>query len=331
MSEKDKHKRYFFHSFPRPRADETEDMTLERGLAILAGMKKIGLVLAPEIVDWDVEQITGGREELKLLQRRASFTELSDAELPAHSKIFGPISLSFDIRALREAGATPVIYIPQGVANSALSQVGAFCVRGAYHTRYVLRQLQGLKENSDPQTVSAAFGQPVAPDYKLKLQNTDATGRVIASYDVAASDVKNMLQHVGYNNIPFDHSTAMLTIFMSMFYPTDNTHTGDELAYYRQREWRLIAGEINVNNRPLGRLLSPTEVAEVEEIDPNFWTRHIVFDGKKSKRSELALVYEPVPNWNFFDLVEGVIVSKRAAERVKGIVGDKPVQVLAAA
>jgi hypothetical protein len=113
MSKNHPHNRHFFHSFPRPKAGEQEDATLERGLRILAAMKEIGLVLAPEIVEWDVGSITSGREQLRFLQRRASFTELSVAELAAHSKTFGPIALSFDIGKLREAGATPVIYVAQ--------------------------------------------------------------------------------------------------------------------------------------------------------------------------------------------------------------------------
>jgi hypothetical protein len=322
--------RRFFHSFPRPKSGEDEDATIERGLAILGAMKKIGLVLAPEIVEWDLGQITGGREELKLLQRRASFTELSDAELPPHTEVFGPISLSFDIGALREAGATPVMYIPQGLASSALSQIGTFCVRGAYHTRAVLRQLQDLQRTSNPKAAAATFGRPMHPDCNIALTNTDAAGKVVATYDVPAAHVQQVLNHVGYNNIPFDHSTGILSVFINMFYPADNMHTGDELGYYRQREWRLIAGDVNFNSQPMGRPLSSAEISELETIDPGFWTRQITYDGKGCTRSELALVYDPVPNWNFLDLVEAVVVPARAAERVKSIVGDKPVQVLGA-
>jgi hypothetical protein len=323
--------RHFFHSFPRPKAGEEEDATLERGLSILATMKEVGLVLAPEIVEWDLNAITGGREQLKLLQRRASFTELSESELALHSKVFGPIALSFDIAALREAGATPVIYVPQGVADSTLSQIATFCVRGAYHTQYVLRQLQGLKEMSDPQLTAAHFGQPVAPNYKLHLQNSDSSGNVVASYEVPALQVQQVLQHVGFNNIPFDHSVGIFSVFMNMFYPADNTHTGDQLGYYRQREWRLIAGNVNFNGRPMGRALSNPEIATLEGIDPDFWNRELVVEGATHKRSALALVYDPVPDWKFFDLIEAVIVPQHAVSRAQAIVGDKPVEALQSA
>jgi hypothetical protein len=172
---------------------------------------------------------------------------------------------------------------------------------------------------------------PVAPDCKLHLQNSDAAGNIVASYEVPALQVQHVLQHVGFNNIPFDHSTGILSVFMNMFYPTDNTHTGDELGYYRQSEWRLIAGDLNFNNRPMGRSLTGAESATLQKIDPVFWNRELILEGKPHKRSALALVYEPLPKWNFFDLVRAVIVPERAVSRVQSIVPDKPVQHLASA
>jgi hypothetical protein len=94
-------------------------------------MKEVGLVLAPELVNWDVSAISGGAEQLHILQRRACFTELSATELVAHSAIFGPVAMSFDIARLRGAGATPVIYVPQGVEETALPANTAAPVLGS--------------------------------------------------------------------------------------------------------------------------------------------------------------------------------------------------------
>jgi hypothetical protein len=323
LSIDDAHHRLFFHSFPRPKATESEEDTLERGLSILGFMKKVGLVLAPEIVDWDVSVISGGAERLHILQRRACFTELSSSELTAHSTMFGPIALSFDISALRSAGATPVLYVPQSIEDNLLSQIGTFCVRGAYHTQQVLRLLEGLREISDPIVAAKRFGMPVDPNYKLNLNNTDSAGNVVASYEIPASNAKNIFNHVGFNNIPFDHSIGIVGVFLNMFYPTDNTHTGDQLGYYRQREWRLIAGDINFNGRPMGRSLSDAETAKLHEIDAQFWSRELMVDKIPQKRSDLALVYDPIPNWKFFDLVKAIFVPTRAVDRVRSIVGAK--------
>jgi len=315
-------KRRFFHSFPRPKQGEASDATLDRGLQILALMKDAGLMLAPEIVEWDASSVAGRPEQLRILQRRACFTELSIEELPAHAAMFGPVALSFDLARLRSAGATPVIYAPQGLGGSALSQLSTFCVRGAYHTRYVLRQLQGLKEMSDPVVVGERYQKPVNPDYTLDLQNTDAEGKVVAKYDVPALHVRQVLQHVGFNNIPFDHSIGVLSVFLSMFYPTDNAHTGDQLGYYRQREWRVVAGDINFAGRPMGRPLAAEEVRRLLAVDPGFWGRTLTVEGGDKARSDLALVYDPEPGFSFFDLVEAVYVPRQGMARARDIVGS---------
>src|SRR5262249_53334802 len=145
---------------------------------------------------------------------------------------------------LREVGAWPVIYVPQGIGLSALSQIATFCVRGAYHTRHVLSQLDNLKVQSDPDWVSKRHGAPVSTNFTINLQNTDDKGTIVAQYAVPGGNVQDILKYVGFNNIPFDHSVGVLNAFMNMFYPTDNTHKDDLLGYYRQREWRLIAGDI---------------------------------------------------------------------------------------
>jgi hypothetical protein len=83
--------RHFFHSFPRPKRDESANDTLDRGLKILTFMKQVGLILAPEVVHWDVSVLAPDAPQVHLLQCRASFTELAISELARHSKTFGPI------------------------------------------------------------------------------------------------------------------------------------------------------------------------------------------------------------------------------------------------
>jgi hypothetical protein len=108
------------------------------------------MILAPELVVWDMGILGGGAKPVSLLQRRASFTELDISELASHSATFGPLSLAFDIGALRKAGAVPVIYVPQDKANESASMLATFCVNAVYHTRYVLSHLKELKDTADP-------------------------------------------------------------------------------------------------------------------------------------------------------------------------------------
>jgi hypothetical protein len=62
--------RYFFHTFPRGRKNEASADTLSRALKILRLMKEVGLVLAPENVEWKIPA-EAGTQRLAILQRRA--------------------------------------------------------------------------------------------------------------------------------------------------------------------------------------------------------------------------------------------------------------------
>ena len=193
--------RYFFHSFPRGKANEPHDDILARGLKILAFMKEVGIVLAPELVKWDITGIVGDADEkLETLQRRVCFTELSAAELSQHSITFGPIALAFSIERLRTAGATPVVYVPQGFQSNPLSLLAIFLVRGAHHTRYVLNQLNDIAQGADRDKLQAKLGLPVSKDYTLNLRNTGKAGEVVADYPVPAAHIHQLMKHVGFNN-----------------------------------------------------------------------------------------------------------------------------------
>ena len=320
MSHPSNHQRKLIHSFPRPKLGEKEDATLERALSVLNSIREVGLVLAPEALEWDLQQLNPGQEPLRILQRRLCLTELSPEDLSAHSQVFGPLALSFDIARLRDAGAMPVIYVPQGLGTP-LSLIGTFCVNGAHHTKYVLGQLQQLRDLSDPERATKSYGMPVAQDYALNLQNTDPSGKIVTSYSVPAVQVQNILQYVRFNNIPFDHSIGVLGIFLNMFCPTDNLHLGEPLGYYRQREWRLIAGDMRLNGRPLGRELSDLEKESLVVVDPLFWNRALSVDGKDVPRRDLAVVYEPTAGWNALDFIESIHAPRNAVARVKEIIG----------
>lgn len=316
------HDRFFFHSFPRPKHGEAQDAVQQKGLKILNFMRNTGLVLAPEIIDWDISGIVSGDEKLKLLQQRLCFTEISTEELPERSKHFGPFAISFETGVLRTIGATPVIYIPQGVKDQILSQIGTFAVRGAYHTRHVLQQLQGLKENCDRDELSKKHSLPIAENCTINLINTGSKGEVVHSYTIPIDNVQAMLKHLGFNNIPFDHSVGILNLFLNMFYPTDNNHADQELGYYRQREWRLVAGDIKINGRSLGRKLLPSEKDKLLDIDRGFWSREIEIEKTRHQRVDLALVYDPLPDWDLITHIRALHVPKACKDQAKDIVGN---------
>ncbi len=98
---------FFYHSFPRPREGETRQELLARGLAILRSIRRTGLILAPEVVEWTTPVSLGSSSPYRVLQERICFTELPPDELPAHSQHFGPYAIEFDIAGLRRPARCP--------------------------------------------------------------------------------------------------------------------------------------------------------------------------------------------------------------------------------
>jgi hypothetical protein len=319
--------RYFYHSFPRPKAGESRESTVNRGLQILAFMREVGLILAPEVVTWNAGALSLDDEKIQILQKRACFTELSVHELRVHAEKFGPISLEFKISDLRRSGAMPVIYAPQGIDESLPSLLATFIVRGAWHTEKLLRSLDNLKAASDPKRVPGLLGlpvnTPVDPSYKINLQSLHPEGRIENAHEVSADAVRRILDFVGYRSIPFDHSIAFLDIIMNIFYPTDNIYSGEILGYYRQREWRLIETLVNFNNNLTTRTLAHFEQQKLMKIDPAFWGREIIWRGGRGKRAELARVYQPDLSWNLVNLANSVIVPVNSVEKARAIVGPE--------
>jgi hypothetical protein len=89
----------------------------------------------------------------------------------------------------------------------------------------------------------------VNPDYTIHLQNSGDNNNIIQSAEIPAKTIRDMLSYIGFRNAPFNAMIGVLSLAQSLFYPTDNEHIDEALAYYRQREWRITAG-YDINGHP---------------------------------------------------------------------------------
>lgn len=304
--------RSLFHSFPRPKGRSAAEVT-KLGLAILRNTFDVGLVLAPEVVIWKHQH----GDPTILLQRRICFTELATSELPEHAKTFGPFALRFSPEKLRAAGAMPVIYTPQELPGHPASVIAEFCVRAASHTKYVLECLEGLRKTAEILGTGTYNGFPVDKDATIDLSNVTPQGARVNEFKIKPADVAALMTHIGYRNIPFAHSIAMLAIYENMFYPTDNAYSDDMLGYYRQREWRLVLSNVEFNGQPIFRPLTTDERGTLEAIEPAFWQRELTIKGETSRRSALAQIYLPYGSPTPSDLIESIVVPPSAEDAVR--------------
>lgn len=315
---------YFYHNFPRPRHGESRRDILDRGWAVLKSIRTTGLILAPEIVEWRTPVSIGSPLPIRIFQRRICFTELSRRELSAHAERFGPFALEFCIGTLRRAGALPVIYMPQSMSKKdLLTLLGPFLVSHIGHIKRTLEQLQRLNRWNDPTCIAADFpgATEMAADCVLTLRNGDESRGTVQEFRVPWGAISDFLRFLSFENAPFDAMNGAMSIAQSLFYPSDDDHTGEALGYYRQREWRITA-DYRINDRERVRPLDAGERASLARIDGSFWTRELRHGDQTFTRVDrAAALLDPNPD-ELLAMVTGVVVPKELVPDAHALFGD---------
>jgi hypothetical protein len=316
--------RKFFHSFPRPRHSDTPEALNGRGLAILRLIKDIGLIIAPETVEWHVPLQDGTQRSIKYDQLRICFTELHESELSQHAQRFGPFALEFELGRLRQMGALPVIYMPQQVSTGDLSAIGPILVMEIHHVEATIRMLEQLRVNTNERELLAANpgATHVAPECIVNLRNTEEDGTTTNDFAIPIGAIRDVLTFIGFKNAPYAEMMNALGYAKSLFYPTDDAIHDEALAYYRQREWRIgrglaSAGTIN------SRSLTEVEKQRVIEIDRRFWTTAI--GTPPTRRIDMAHVIRQFGDGPVTDAISRVIVPPAAVDDARQLFGDKVV------
>ena len=287
--------RIFYHSFPRPRQGETQSDTASRGWAILRSMTKLGLILAPEVVEWRTPVSLGTPSPIQVLQRRICFTELSPQELSQHSMRFGPFALEFDTVALRRFGALPVIYMPQALSEQDhLALLGPFVVGHLDQIRGTLERLDQLAHLDDPAYVQNLGSNVVPDDFMVILSNGDALRGTVQEFQIPWKVIRDLLSFIGFETAPFNAMTGVTSVAQTLFYPTDDDHHEQELGYYRQREWRITA-DYYVNGLPRGRSLQDEEKDLLLEVDRYFWKGNTHTSNPNPRVDEALALVQPAP------------------------------------
>lgn len=300
---------YFYHSFPRPRYNEGLENTIDRGLRILECLSKIGIVLSPEIIEWNQPLSDGSFRKHHTIQQRICFTEITSHELHAHGVKFGPFAIEWEISNLRRLGAIPVFYIPQTLNdNPGLSAIGISLVVQLSDCQRTIDKLLLLKQASELNINS------------VTLKNTNENGEVVHQYSVPTAILKNIVSYLSYRNAPFDMMRNTLDGVSRLFYPADNLSNDKFLDYYRQREWRLVGTEKDgqaVYRNPKGN-----EAEQIRQTNPDFWNREISGGPYQFKRIDQALVYSTVEGHHVLSTARRVIVPDVVLERAKKIISD---------
>ena len=313
--------RFFYHSFPRLRQGETHSETASRGWAILRSMKKLGLILAPEVVEWHTPVSLGTPSPIQVVQRRICFTELSQQELSQHSTRFGPFALEFETTALRRVGALPVIYMPQALSEQDhLALLGPFVVGHLAQIRGTLERLNRLDQFNDPAYLQSFGANAIAEDCMVTLRNGDESRGTVQEFQAPWNVIRNLLSFIDFETAPFNAMIGATSIAQAMFYPTDDDYHDRELGYYRQREWRITA-DYYVNGSPRGRSLQDEEKKLLLELDESFWRGNTQSSKLVPRVDEALALVQPTPS-ELLGLITRIIVPDNFFARARRIFGD---------
>lgn len=300
-------RRFFYHSFPRRGRDHGD--TNHKGLAVLTSIAKSGLLLTPERTEWSEFLHNGKRSKpVEVFQKRICFTELAEHELAAHAKMFGPFALEFSIENLRLLGAIPVFYMPPpGGEERALGGIAAALIARLADIQLLLTRLTDLA-NLSRRTSNKAESLQVTRDGIAAGTTRCTIG--------AAEDLLAVLSH----EIQPPHQLLnAVRALGGFFYPTEDlTYTG-ELAYYRQREWRIIANMIH-RGVEIARDLVDDEKMTACAIDAEFFERRMRFPTGEHRRVDQCKYIGQVDGRSVLDWAHRIIVPDDVVEEASDVV-----------
>lgn len=291
--------RYFYHSFPRRGAGSSQ--AIEKGSKILAAIRDFGLVLMPELIEWNQPSAGGASPRVfPVLQKRVCFTELSPGELPQHAEKFGPFALEFETDALRSLGAIPVFYIPQPTAKGDDGNaVGVALLGVAMDALAIIQRLAGLDKILNGSV-------PVAKQFDFNpgfVRSPQQRG----TFTLDSDEAKKFIRAIGYATTPWGPLETGMSALLNFFYPADDLTRDKMLDYYRQREWRIACG-FAINGAEVLHALTQTEKERLLEIDQEFFQRKLQTDLGTVDALSCALVHPGLKGRRLIDMVRRVIV-----------------------
>jgi len=265
------------------------------GLLILRSLFESGVLCVPETVEVKPEHhgtTKVSKIQIPVYQNRFCLTLLHEEELPKHADHFGHFSVAFSTSRARALGAVPVIYFPiwsHGNMPVGLDLIGHTLLRRLIEIQYLLTDL-----------ASGGAGSREKDFLLLRNVSEDekkAFLRILKSLDGIVE--------------PLDDLAGTVRAVLKFFYPTERDQvaqsTSAQLAYYHQREWRVIDG-VTVLDTPGDSPLKRYERECLIQLDTQFFTEIITYDDIRKPRVEFCRFIRGAGGQTISDLVDHVTV-----------------------
>jgi hypothetical protein len=351
-----------FHSFPRlPRSEKgrangsTRDQPndelkrrIEQGFCILTLILKYGLLCTPEDFDLYADRGSENPEKLECYRRnkpydtvtqsRACFTLLDRAELtrripygdvegdkekplmPSHTDIFGPITIGIDPIEARSFGIIPTIYYygtrHDVFANKAESHPFVWHIINRLDELRIISTILGSVESiCHPKRFPSKLmlGEM---GVKLKYERRAAMELDLLSRS-AAQQVYDLFDT---DRVPGWNLHDFISMLLSLYQTADST--SDPLAFFRQREWRLVHHMqpndkwFCLGNRPRYVDAFPREFADAKKEMLDYF-KSIFGTPLRQDRLKHFWILSRISDRHFRDFITEIIVPPAYTNRAK--------------
>ena len=239
----------FYHAFPRvPRTSQLEDADRRSlGERILGSILRHGLLLAPEPLHIPPNPASdlASPPSTTIIQRRASFTLLEPEELHAphpHAEMFGRFAIGVGTMTARELGMVPTLYYyrsadadrRRGPEDSGISQEILYRLSEVRRLLIALAHLEACAFPASRLHRSVEqlriFGLVLDDEVNIKAE-LDA---------LQQSEARRVSRLLNTDRVPAWNLAEWIEIILSMFQTADSGERRRHLAYYAQREWRIV-------------------------------------------------------------------------------------------
>lgn len=318
-----------YHAFPRKGSGKGDKIeTLQKGVDILALLMSYGLVLTPETLKLPRDPRApdlGEPPRTCFDQERACFTLVAREDLrtprlarrsggasASHTDIFGEFAIGLDPVRARRLGMVPVLYFYDGDGYANMSRELLFRLRDLRTLTVALARIEarGAMPDRDVRSERELLEMGIALEGEPRVAE-----RLDALQPQLARHVHELLDT---NRVPAWNLVEWLDIALNLFQTADSRTTPGSLAYFQQREWRIV--RLFGDHVAYHLLRSPDDVgddtfasvrhdlrAQLQGIDSDF------FDDRRLDSSSLL---SGAGGERFFDFVDEIVCPVPAAPAV---------------
>jgi hypothetical protein len=290
-----------YHSFPRG-----ADPEHRAALSTLGCFAKIGFVLVPEVVTLREQLSAGDGRIMRIGQKRICFTEIDTNAISGHARTFGAFAIEFDLMALSAIGATPVFYLPPAPTMPGMGGLAESLVINLGDIANLLDELSKMRQAIERLTATDSCSLAWNGNtHRIGVADLSAVLAFLEHKHGSAKTLHNAIRGLG-----------------QLFYPTHNDRYVNEMAYYRQREWRII-GDIAVGGRLTMRDLTADEKAALLVCNMAFFGKEVdLLDGRHRRVDQCRLYLSP-DDRHPFSAARRVIVPKPCVQTAEKVLHDQ--------